>query len=43
VKRLQQDGKILILGLEEGTVKAHLHRAVSRFREEFRQAKEDAP
>jgi RNA polymerase sigma-70 factor (ECF subfamily) len=33
----------VVLGLEEGTVKAHLHRAVSRFREEFRQAKEDAP
>jgi len=33
----------LTLGLQEGTVKAHLHRAVSLLRQEFRAAKEDSP
>ncbi len=32
-----------VLGLKEGTVKAHLHRAVSQLRKEFREAKEKAP
>ena len=31
------------LGLEEGTVKAHLHRAVAQFRKEFQAAKEVSP
>jgi len=31
------------LGLEEGTVKTHLHRAVGRLRQEFREGKEKSP
>jgi len=31
------------LGLEEGTVKAHLHRAITTFRKEFQTAKEVSP
>ncbi len=31
------------LEVEEGTVKAHLHRAVSRFRKEFRHSREESP
>lgn len=31
------------LGLKEGTVKAHLHRAVTQFRKEFREEREDSP
>jgi len=30
------------LGVEEGTVKAHLHRAVSLFRKEFRYTREES-
>ncbi len=31
------------LGIEEGTAKAHLHRAVSQFRQEFRNSREESP